>query len=408
MIAPLAFCRSVLRIVALTAVLTLSVSAAPRWVGTWATAPVPEPAEKENLALAGSTLRQVVRVSLGGERLRVRLSNAFGAAPLSLHGASIALAGPAGAIQPASLRALRFSGRAAVTIPAGASYLSDPLEFPVPPQGDVAISLHFNQVPAQLTVHGGARATSFLVSGDALAAPVLAEPTRFTRWYFINGLDVVTDDPSAASIVLLGDSITDGYGVKPETNQRWPDEFVRLLQARTEVVPLGVLNLGIGGNALLRGGLGPNALARFDRDVLGQAGARWLMIFEGINDLGGRIEARKKGAEFSSAAEIIAAYEQLIARARTHGLRVLGATITPYEGADFYFSADGEADRQTINHWIRTCGLFDAVVDFDAALRDPANPSRLAPAYDSGDHLHPSMAGYKHLAESVDLALFKR
>lgn len=398
--------RALLAIGAL-AVATLS-AAAPRWVGTWATAPVAEPAEKENLALGDATLRQVVRVSLGGERFRFRLSNAFGSTPLSLHGASVALAGPDGSLDSATLRRLSFSGRPQVTIPAGASYLSDPVDFPVPPQGDVAISLHLERPPASLTVHGGARATSFLVPGDALAAPALTDPVRFTRWYFINGIDVLVEDPAAAAIVLLGDSITDGYGVKPETNQRWPDAFVRLLQARSDVVPLGVLNLGIGGNALLRGGLGPNALARFDRDVLGQAGARWLMIFEGINDLGGRIEARKKGAAYSSAAEIIAAYTQLAVRARTAGLRVLGATITPYEGADFYFSADGEADRQTINHWIRTCGLFDAVVDFDVALRDPAAPSRLAPAYDSGDHLHPSMAGYQRLAESVDLALFKR
>lgn len=384
------------------------VASEPRWVGTWATAPVAEAAEKENLALANATLRQVVRLSLGGERFRFRLSNAFGMAPLSLHGASVALAGPDGTIDAATLRRLSFSGRPDVTIPAGASYLSDPLDFPVPRQGDVAISLHVDRPPALLTVHGGARATSFLVPGDALAAPALSEPVRFTRWYFINGIDVLVDDPAAASIVLLGDSITDGYGVKPETNQRWPDAFVRLLQARSDVVPLGVLNLGIGGNALLRGGLGPNALARFDRDVLGQAGARWLLIFGGINDIGGRIEARKKGAEYSSAAEIIAAYEQLIARARTAGLRVLGATVTPYEGAGFYFSPDGEADRQAVNRWIRTCGRFDAVVDFDAALRDPAQPSRLAPEYDSGDHLHPSMAGYQRLAESVDVTLFKR
>ena len=407
MIVPLQSTLRALLLLGTLAVATL-VAAEPRWVGTWATAPVAEAAEKENLALADATLRQVVRLSLGGERFRFRLSNAFGMAPLSLHGASVALAGPDGTIDAATLRRLSFSGQPHVTIPAGASYLSDPLDFPVPPQGDVAISLHVDRPPALLTVHGGARATSFLVPGDALAASALSEPVRFTRWYFITGIDVLVADPAAASIVLLGDSITDGYGVKPETNQRWPDEFVRLLQARSDVIPLGVLNLGIGGNALLRGGLGPNALARFDRDVLGQAGARWLLVFGGINDIGGRIEARKKGAEYSSAAEIIAAYEQLIARARTAGLRVLGATLTPYEGAGFYFSPDGEADRQAVNRWIRTCGRFDAVVDFDAALRDPAQPSRLAPEYDSGDHLHPSMAGYQRLAESVDVTLFKR
>lgn len=380
------------------------VAAAEHWVGTWATAPLAEPAEKEKLPLDGATLRQIVHVSLGGDTLRLRLSNAFGETPLVLRGAHLALAAAGGATEPGTDRALTFAGQAGVTIPPGASYLSDPLEFALPPQGDVAISLLFERVPVTLTMHGGSRTTSYLKTGDALAATALPDATKFTRWYFINGIDVVSASPDAEALVVLGDSITDGYGTTTDGNDRWTDTLTRRIQQQKDLPPIGVLNLGIGGNRILRDGLGPNVLARFDRDVLGQAGVRWLFVFEGINDIGTRIEARKHGAPFASAADLIAGFNQIVDRAHAAGLRVIGATITPYRGADFYFSADGDADRQTINRWIRTSGRFDAVVDFDAALRDPAHPDRLAPEFDH-DHLHPSLAGYRQLAETVDLPL---
>lgn len=378
------------------------------WIGSWATAPLAEPAEKEKLPLAGATLRQVVHVSLGGENVRLRLSNAFGESPLVIAGAHLALAAKAGAIDPATDHVLTFGGRPSVSIPAGACYLSDPIGFSIPPLADVAISLRVDRAPATLTVHGGARTTSYLESGDALAVAELTAPVTFTRWYFINGLDIATDAAGAGAVVMLGDSITDGYGSTTDANNRWPDDFARLLGARPELPPIGVLNLGIGGNRLLRDGLGPNALARFDRDVLGQSGARWLLVFEGINDIGTRLAARKQGADYASAGDIIDALGQVAARAHGRGLRVIAATITPYAGADFYWSSDGEADRQTINQWIRTGGVFDAVVDFDAAIRDPEQPQRIAAPYDSGDHLHPSAAGYRHLAESFDPALLAR
>lgn len=379
---------------------------AATWIGTWATSPVPEPVAKENLPLADATLRQIVRVSLGGDSVRLRLSNVFGREPLVFHGAHLALADQAGAIIADTGRALTFAGQPGVTVPAGAVYLSDPLEFLLPDQADVAISLHVAAVPEVLTMHGGSRTTSYLKSGDALAATTLPDATTFTRWYFINGLDVVNDEPDAGALVILGDSITDGYGTTTDANNRWPDEFVRLWQARPDAAPLGVLNQGIGGNRLLRDGLGPNALSRFDRDVLAQTGARWVLIFEGINDIGTARDARAKGEEHATAADIIAALEQMLARARAVGLKVIGATITPYAGADFYWSEQGEADRLAVNDWIRHHAGFDAVIDFDAALRDPADPSRLAAAYDSGDHLHPSLAGYRRLAEVVPPDLF--
>ena len=256
-----------------------------------------------------------------------------------------------------------------------------------------------------LTAHGGSRTTSYLQSGDALSAVSLAEATKFTRWYFINGIDVVAP-LAAAAIVMLGDSITDGYGTTPDHNTRWPDELVRRLQVRPDTAGIGVLNVSIGGNRLLRDGLGPNTLARFERDVLGQTGARWVVLLNGINDIGTRLAARKEGADYASAADIIAAYEQILVRAHSQRLKVIGGTIIPYAGAGFYWSADGEADRQQINHWIRTSGRFDAVIDFDAALRDPAHPDHLAAPFDSGDHLHPSTAGYRRMAEIVSLDIF--
>lgn len=387
-------------------VFATALSAAERWVGTWATAPLAETPGPDTPALADATFRQVIHVSLGGNKVRLRLSNAFGTAALTLRGVHLALAAPDGAIQPGTDRALTFSGRNTVTIPAGASFVSDPLDFPLAPQADVAVSIYFAQLPEKLTAHPGARTHSYLQPGDALGAASLPEAKKSTRWYFINALDVLTEDTNAAAVVLLGDSITDGYGTTTNKNNRWPDEFVRRFQAQPNAPALGVLNLGIGGNRLLRDGNGPNALARFDRDVLAQSGVRWLLVFEGINDIGTRLDARKKGTDFASADDIIGALQQITARAHSRGIRVIGATITPYEGADFYFSPDGEADRQKVNEWIRHSGSFDAVADFDAALRDPKNPTRLAPEFDSGDHLHPSLAGYLRLAGALDPSLF--
>lgn len=381
-------------------------AAQPAWVGTWATSPILDNNKDANTpVLADATLRQVVRVSVGGKKVRLRVSNAFGRSGLVVASAEVGLAADGSALGAATSFALSFGGRPGVVVPAGAVMLSDPLEFSLPPLADVAITLQLKEVPEAITGHPGARATSWWRKTGDGAPGNWAQAAAVTRWYFITGLEVETETKPRA-VVLLGDSITDGYGVKPGTHQRWTDELSRRLRANPATADIGVLNHGIGGNRLLRDGVGPNMLARFDRDVLVQSGARWVIVQAGINDIGTRLEARKRGESFASAEEIIAAYEQLIARAHLQGLRIIGTTITSYTGADFYWSADGEADRQTVNTWIRTPGHFDAVIDFDAALRDRENPARLAPAFDSGDHLHPSMTGYAEMARVVDLGVF--
>jgi lysophospholipase L1-like esterase len=381
--------------------------AGERWVGTWACSPQrAEPAQAPPApGFADTTLRQVVRVSLGGRRLRVRFSNAFGTTPLEVKSAGIALSAGAAAIRPGTARPLSFHGRSGVTIPPGAPMLSDALDFDLPPLADVTLSVRLQGAPADLTIHPGSRTTSYLHPGEAVSAVDPPAAARIDHWYFVNGIDVFAPPPAAA-VAILGDSITDGRGSTTNGNDRWTDQLARRLQADARTAQVAVLNHGIGGNRLLRDGLGPSALARLDRDVLAQTGVRWLVVLEGINDIGTRVSAREKGEPYATADDLIAAYAQIVARARAHGLRVYGATILPFEGA-FYFTPDGEADRQRVNGWIRTSGAFDAVIDLDAATRDPRQPARLSAEVDGGDHLHPSAAGYRIMAAAVDLALFQ-
>jgi len=383
------------------------------WVGSWAASQqLPEP--QNALAaddLRDATLRQMVHLSLGGEELRVRLSNRFGTSTLhftSVHIARVASQGQ-GRVDPASDRALTFAGAQDVTIPAGADYVSDSIAFPIPPLSDLAISLHIDQPPVNQTGHPGSRATSYLIHGDLVSARDLPDAKTVERWYFIAGVDVVAQ-PGTFAVVVLGDSITDGHGATTDANNRWPDLLARRLQAFPETRTMAVLNQGIGGNRLLLDGLGPNALARFDHDVLAQTGARYLIVLEGVNDLG--MLAREHDASSMEhdalVHRIVGAYEQVISRAQTHGIYVIGATILPFVGSEFYHPGPRtEADRQAINDWIRKPGHFDSVIDFDKVMRDPAHPDRLLPAFDSGDHLHPSPSGYAAMAEAVPLSLFE-
>jgi lysophospholipase L1-like esterase len=394
------------------AILAQAPTAAPNWVGSW-TAAQQAPEANNSLApgdLRDATLRQVVNLSIGGEVLRVRISNAFGTAPLAFTSVHIArLAAPASPrIDALTDRALTFSRRPSVTIPAGADYVSDPIAFAVGAQSDLAITFHVDEPPAVQTSHPGSRATSYLVRGDHVADADLPGAISFEHWFNISGVEV-SAPPGAAAIVTLGDSITDGRGSTTNRNDRWPDDLARRLRTALPSRCLAVLNQGIGGNRLLLDGLGPNALARFDRDVLGQPGVRYLIVLAGINDIGtfGLRGNAARAAHDLLVGSIIAAYEQIVLRAHTHGIRVFGGTLTPFAGSAY--SKPGpmsEADRVVVNQWIRAPGHFDSVIDFDRAVRDPRQPERLLPAYDSGDHLHPSPAGYGAMADAVRLADF--
>jgi lysophospholipase L1-like esterase len=384
------------------------------WVASWGTSQqIPEPQNAlPTDDLRDATLRQIVHLSLGGSALRVHLSNAFGIQALHFTSVHVAHAvSPKGAaIDPTSDRALTFAGKPDVTVPPGAEFVSDPLEVPVRPLSDIAVTFHLDAPPAQETGHPGSRATSYYEHGDAASATDLPDAKHVDHWYQLTEIDVRTQS-GAGVIVALGDSTTDGHGATTNGNDRWPDVLAARLQAGKKTQDVGVSNQGIGGNHLLTDGLGPSVLARFDRDVLAPAGVRWLIVFEGVNDLGGLARSGEVSADQHTALveRVIAAYEQIIARAHVHGLRVYGATITPYTGSDYYHPGQwSEADRQAVNAWIRGAGHFDAVIDFDAVVRDPAHPERLLPAYDCGDHLHPSAAGYKAIGESIPLDLFAR
>ncbi len=389
-------------------------AAGPTWVGSWASAQqIPEPHNALPAEdLTDATLRQVVHLSIGGPELRVRVSNAFGTAPLRITSAHVARARKPGsaAIDPASDHALTFGGHSEVVLPAGAEYWSDPVHMTAAAQADLSVSLHFAETPAQQTSHPGSRATTFLVHGDQVSAADLPGAKTVEHWFSLSGVDVAAG-PAAYAVVAFGDSITDGHGATTNGDDRWPDDLARSLLASPATKGVGVLNVGIGGNHVLTDGLGPNAMARLDRDVLAQSRARAVILLEGINDIGGLTRDAPATPEAHAALvqQIETAYAQIVERARAHGVRAIGATILPFAGGAYYHpDAANEADLQTLNAWIRAPGHFDAVVDFDAATRDPAHPDRLRPDYDSGDHLHPSPAGYRAMAAAIPLSLFAK
>jgi lysophospholipase L1-like esterase len=346
----------------------------------------------------------VVRLGVGGPRLRLRLSNAFGTAPLKIDGAHVALSAQtaSAAIVAGTDRVVSFAGKAGVTIPAGAAYLSDPIDLPTKGLARLAISLKLPQAPAQPTVHRSARTTAYVVAGDQLAAPDLTGATTNLQWAQLAGVEV--ESPKGAAVVTLGDSITDGSGAGVDRYERWPDVLAERLQADPRTRSLAVLNAGIGGNRLLKDGSGANGLARLDRDVFAQPGLQTLIVLIGVNDIGnlsreGPVTSEKRTEIVEG---LIGGYRQIVERAHAQGVRVIGATILPFGGTKVYRSdADADADRQAVNAWIRGSGVFDAVLDFDRVTRDPAHPERLLPVYDSGDQLHPSPAGYRAMGEAV-------
>ncbi len=375
--------------------------AADRWVGSWGCAPqLSEPANRPPApGLSGNTLRQTVRTTVGGKKLRLRFSNAYGDAPLSIEAVQIALSGGGAAIRPGTGKMLKFQGAASITIPAGMEEMSDAIGYSLPPMADVSVTIRFGQTPAAVTGHPGSRSTSYLQAGNAIDVADMAQAARTTHWYVLTGIDVV-GGKHAASVVIPGDSITDGRGSTTDGNDRWTDFLARRLGADAKTASISVLNEGLGGNAILRGGLGPPLMKRFDHDVFGQSSAQWVILLEGVNDIGVSSSA-------TVADDLIAAMGPMIDRAHGHGLRVYGVPILPF-GRSMYSSAAHEAARQRVNEWIRSSGKFDAVIDMDEAVRDPANPANLLPIYDTGDHLHLNPAGYRKMAESIDLKLFAR
>lgn len=356
-------------------------------------------------------MRQTARISIGGERVRIVLSNAYGVQPLVIGAAELALAHSPAAIVAGSSHALRFDGQRGTVVPPGAIVISDPLAWPVAPLASLSISLYLPEITPTSTLHFDARQTACIATGDVAGQVELNAETRFTSRLFLSAVWVETA-ATARAVVVLSDSIADGDGSTLDANRRWPDGLAERLLA-AEGAPVAVLNQGISGGRVLANGMGVNALARFDRDVLAQPGVDTLVLMLGLNDIGWPGGVLDPAAALPTAASLTSAYRQLIARARAHGLRVIGATLTPFAGAlcdgpfAYFYDPAKESLRGQVNAWIREAGQFDAVIDFDAVVRDPQSPTRLRPEFDSGDHLHLQDRGYAAMAAHVDLALLR-
>ena len=388
-----------------------------RWVGTWGAGPGGPPLAANTQTFTDQTVRLIVHTSIGGTRVRIRLSNEMGSTPLRIGAAHIALRAVGAAngadTQAGTDRPLTFSGNTSITVPPGAPVLSDPVDLNVPALSDLAISLYLPGTVGATTIHGTASQTNYIsLPGNFVDAASLPTQRTILSWPFLTEVDVDGGQAGGgAAIVTLGDSITDGTRSTPDTNNRWPDWLARRLQTVRDPIQgintrLGVVNRGISGNRLLsnppEGSLaGRSIQERFDRDVLATAGVRYMTLMIGINDIGNSSATNPVSAD-----DLIAGYRQVIARAHEKGIAVYGATLTPFEGAGYY-SPEKEVVRQAVNNWIRSSDEFDAVIDFDRVTRDPAHPTRFLPAYDSGDHLHPNDLGYQAMGNAVPLELFR-
>jgi lysophospholipase L1-like esterase len=404
--------RATLFLAALFASIALS---ADHWVVTWGASPAPQLADETQmrdakLVFENQTLREIVHTSIGSNTVRVRLSNAYGKQTVEIGAAHIALRAKGPEIAAGSDRALTFGGRPTVSIPPNALVLSDPVKLDIPATGDLAISIFLPKAATGAGIHYSAQQTSYIAPGNVTDTASISNATTMTSWVFLTGVDVLAPE-SASAVVAFGDSITDGARSTVDANHRWPDILANRLQHSGKKV--AVLDAGIGGNRILHDAtsnirFGVNALARFDRDVLAQPGVKYVIVLEGINDLG-HAGTSAPASETVSSDDLIAGFKQMIERAHEKGLKIFGATITPFEGTVFpgYFTPEKEAKRKAVNEWIRTGRAFDGVIDFEKAIRDPQNPNRVLPAYDGGDHLHPGDAGYQAMGAAIDLRLFQ-
>jgi lysophospholipase L1-like esterase len=413
-------------------VCSLSLFAAPKkspvdssehWVTTWATAQslarepnfgraqrsggeqnrAPSPISNIPQTFKNQTVRMVVRTSLGGQRVRVQLSNAVGNSALVIGAAHIAIRQRDAVILPASDRVLTFGGQASFSIPPGALVVSDPVDLDVPKLTDLAVSLYLPGDTGPPTTHALGLHTTYIADGDAVRNTALSPAATATAYFWLSSVDVLAP-ANAAVILAFGDSITDGFATTVNKDQAWPTLLAERLAATKSTAMLGVVNMGISGNRVLRDGAGTNALARFDRDVLGRPSVRWITLLEGINDI--TYSAIPVMANQTvTADDLIWGYRQIIEKAHLHGIKVLGATIMPVEGVATY-TDKGEAVRQAVNQWIRTSQAFDGVVDFDALMRDPSDPKKLRAEFDSGDHVHPNDRGNQAMADAIDLSAF--
>jgi lysophospholipase L1-like esterase len=376
----------------------------PTWIATWApsqsaTALRPAAGMPDRVpTYANATIREVIHTTVGGDHVRIRISNEYGDKPINIGEARIAIRTSGSTTNPASDKQLTFAGKPSVIVRTGAAVVSDPLPFPVPTLGDLAISLYLPDSARTTTRHALGMQTAYISrAGNLAASEAFAADTTLRSWLFLSGVEV-TNPRVTGTIVTIGNSITDGLASTGDSNRRWPDILARRLLTSSEPVK-AIVNAGISGNRVLTFGAGPSLVSRFDRDVLMQPGVTHVIILEGINDIS------RDSIDVVSAEDIIFGFKQMIDRAHERGIIVYGATITPVERRPP--APAREAKRQAVNQWIRTSGVYDGVIDFDVVTRDPNQPDRLLPIYDSGDHLHPSDAGYKAMGESIDLALFR-
>lgn len=352
---------------------------------------------------ADQTIRMVVRTSTGGPRFRLEFANAHDDNAITFGSVHAALAGPAGATVPGSGRAVTFGGREKLTLRPGARAVSDPIALAVPPLTEVSVSIYLPETTRANTVDPLALMPTFITAGNRVADEVFEDPIVVGSYFWLRGLSVPASNPTSGTIVAIGDSITEGYATTPGEHRSWPSLLADRLQREPDLAGWGVVNVGISGNRVLRRGAGDAIVARFDEDVLSRPGVRWAIVLASINDINMSIMPKSQAA---TAAEIIEGLDQLVSRAHLHGIKVAGGTVMATKGLPFY-SAEGEAMRQDVNHWIRASGRFDAVIDFDAATRDLVDPLRLRPEIDPGDHVHPNDAGNMLMAEAVDLDIFR-